>query len=175
MAELRAACAALALVAAPALAAQTPSARLGAFDVIFGETRLSQLREAVGAGLVDRHAGLLWLCYTAAGEGGAQRIWITSRGAEADAVTAERLGKDEGPSPACPALPPRFRPLSVGGGVWLGMTLAEIERALGAKARRAGLYFEFSWRDGSAAPARRIVVEIVEGQVVRLWANASAS
>ncbi len=171
------------------------SVRLGALEVMFEQTRLSQVRETVGAGIVDHQrdaqASLYWLCYTALAMGGPQRIWITSReshnGVAADSFTAERLGEGEGPSPACPALPPRFLPLSAGNGIWLGMTLAEIEHRIGAKAKRAGAYFVFSSPASEmigradehlrrtvpeeALILNRVVVETANGRAVRLWVH----
>ncbi len=171
------------------------SVRLGVLEVALAQTRLSQVRETVGAGIVDHQsdaqASLYWLCYTALAMGGPQRIWITSRdshnGVAADSFTAERLGEGEGPSPACPALPPRFLPLSAGNEIWLGMTLAEIEHRIGAKSKRVGAYFVFSFlasemigradehlrRIGpeEAFILNRVVVEIVDGRAVRLWVH----
>lgn len=176
MTARHAALAGLAFLSFPCVAAEAPaSVSLGELKITFTETRLSQIREAVGTGLVDRHAGLAWLCYTVLQELAAQRFWITSAGAlEADSFTSEVLAPDERPSPACPALPARFLPVSMENGIWLGMTLAEIERKVGVRAERSGAYFVFV-PEGRAGSAHRLVVQLVDNRAVRLWVHKPAA
>lgn len=109
---------------------------LGAFAGRFEETRLDAVRDAVGAGTIQRRGdaggSIYWLCYRRA----QHRLWLVSGeiGGPDHLVTEiveELAGSDTAASTDCPVLPDRFSPVVFDGKLHLGMSRQAVAAALG--------------------------------------------
>ncbi len=111
---------------------------LGTLRVTLDGSSLADIRQAVGAGVSQRQGkgtdSLDWLCYTVADAAPMQRLWLTSselsRG-RVDAVVAIDLPAGAAPTPQCPDLPARFKPVRFDDGLWLGGVSSELRKTLG--------------------------------------------
>lgn len=109
---------------------------LGAFAGRFEQTRLGAVRDAVGGTIHhqgDAGESVYWLCYRRA----QHRLWVVSGGEiggpdhRVTEVVAELIEKDTGASTDCATIPEKFAPLVLDGKLRLGMSRAEVVRALG--------------------------------------------
>ena len=115
---------------------------LGSLKVTLDASPLADVRQAIGAGVPQRQGkgtdSLDWLCYTVSDAAPMQRLWLTSselaRG-RVDAVVAADLPAGTAPTPQCPELPPKFKPVRFDDGLWLGGLSAELRKALGVPAK----------------------------------------
>jgi len=111
---------------------------LGTLKVTLDGSSLVDVRQAIGAGVSQRQGkgtdSLDWLCYTISDATPVQRLWLTSselsRG-RIDAVVAADLPAGAAPSPQCPDLPPKFKPVRFDDGLWLGGLSADLRKTLG--------------------------------------------
>jgi hypothetical protein len=111
---------------------------LGTLKVTLDGSSLVDVRQAIGAGVSQRQGkgtdSLDWLCYTISDAAPMQRLWLTSselsRG-RIDAVVAADLPAGAAPSPQCPDLPPKFKPVRFDDGLWLGGLSADLRKTLG--------------------------------------------
>lgn len=107
--------------------------RMGSLSIILGRTTLREVQTAIGVGDVASSGdGGAWLCYTIPSS---QRLWLTSSemssgefvtGVRATANAAARADAQ------CPALPAAFARVSLDPDLWLGASLAQVERRYGA-------------------------------------------
>ena len=162
----------------PATAAADPTRPLlmGALRVVLDSTAITNLRGAIGAGVVTHQGNgtdsLDWLCYTVSGPAPAQRVWLASselaRG-RVDGVTAIDLPAGTPASDACPELPPKFRPVRFEDGLWLGALNAELRKSLGVPARNGASYATlFHGLNGSLDVVGSITIEFHGSRAVSL-------
>jgi hypothetical protein len=149
---------------------------MGALRITLDGSTLADTRQAIGAGLLQ-HQGkgtdaLDWLCYTVPDTAPKQRLWLTSselsRG-RIDAVVAAQLPEGTAPSPQCPDLPAKFKPVRFDDGLWLGGMNGELRKALGMPAK-GGPHFSslFQGQAGSLSMVSSTVLELRAGRVVSL-------
>ncbi|MGX4771985.1 hypothetical protein ACWAUC_19610 [Bradyrhizobium guangdongense] len=110
---------------------------LGAFPGRFEETRLDEVRDAVGQGTIqhqgDAGDSIYWLCYRRAQD----RLWVLSSGEMGGPdhlvteIVEELTEKDGGTATDCAIIPDKFAPVVVDGKLHLGMTRQEIIAAFG--------------------------------------------
>lgn len=108
---------------------------LGQFRIDFERTRLVEVALAIPSGPLSEsgqdHGYFYWLCYTLE-QAQQQRLWITSDGEfggperAMDGAIATALPEGEGATADCPLLPPKYYPVSLDDGVWLGLTRLEL-------------------------------------------------
>ena len=149
---------------------------MGSLRVILDGSTLAATREAIGAGASQRQGkgtdALDWLCYTVADAAPVQRLWLTSselsRG-RIDAVVATDLPAGAGPTPQCPDLPARFKPVRFDDGLWLGAMNGELRKALGVPAKPGPIFSSlFQGQAGSLAMVSSTVLELRAGRVESL-------
>ena len=115
---------------------------MGSLRVALDASPLADVRQAIGVGVSQRQGkgtdSLDWLCYTVSDASPMQRLWLTSselaRG-RVDAVVAADLPAGAGPTPQCPDLPAKFKPVRFDDGLWLGGMSAELRKALGVPSK----------------------------------------
>jgi hypothetical protein len=149
---------------------------MGALRITLDGSTLADTRQAIGAGLLQRQGkgtdALDWLCYTVPDTAPKQRLWLTSselsRG-RIDAVVAAQLPEGTAPSPQCPDLPAKFKPVRFDDGLWLGGMNGELRKALGMPAK-GGPHFSslFQGQAGSLSMVSSTVLELRAGRVVSL-------
>jgi hypothetical protein len=148
---------------------------MGSLRVTLDGSSLSGTLQAIGVGASQRQGkgtdALDWLCYTLADAAPAQRLWLTSselsRG-RIDAVVAADLAAGAGPTPQCPDLPARFKPVRFDDGLWLGGLSAELRKALGI-APKTGIFSSlFQGQTGNLAMVSSTVLELRGGRVESL-------
>ena len=111
---------------------------MGSLRVTLDASPLADVLQAIGTGVSQRQGkgtdSLDWLCYTVSDASPMQRLWLTSselaRG-RVDAVVAADLAAGAAPTPQCPELPPKFKPVRFDDGLWLGGLSVELRKALG--------------------------------------------
>jgi hypothetical protein len=149
---------------------------LGALRVTLDGSTLAATRAAIGAGVLQRQGkgtdALDWLCYSVPDSVPRQRLWLTSselsRG-RIDAVVAADLPDGAAPSPQCPDLPARFRPVRFDDGMWLGGMSAELRKARAIPARNGPRFSSlFQGQAGDLAMVSSTVIEFSGGRVVSL-------
>ncbi len=160
---------------------------LGDFRVNFEGTGLFKIALAIPSGPLSEsgqeHYNRHWLCYTI-DQGERQRLWITSDyefgGPELAAlgVTATVLQEGEGATDDCPLLPPKYNPVLLDSGVWLGLSrwdlatkfpsvrIAGTTRPYFSSVRPAGGDFEVG---------NFLVVEFRHDRIFRLWASQTTT
>lgn len=117
--------------------------RLGSLSIILGRTTLREVQTAIGLGDVASDGdGGAWLCYTIPNS---QRLWLTSSAMSSGQfvtgvrATANAAAKAEA---QCPALPASFTAIALDPDLWLGASLAQVERRYGpAQAHDNWLYY----------------------------------
>ncbi len=149
---------------------------MGTLRVTLDGSTLADTRLAIGAGVSQRQGkgtdALDWLCYTVSDTTPMQRVWLTSselsRG-RIDAVVAADLPNGAAPSPQCPDLPARFKPVRFDDGLWLGGVSNELRKALGIPAR-TGPHFSslFQGQTGNLTMVSSTVIEFRAGRAVSL-------
>jgi len=150
---------------------------MGALRVSLDGSTLAGTRNAIGAGIAQRQGkgtdALDWLCYTVSDAAPAQRVWLTSselsRG-RIDAVVATELPAGAAPSPQCPDLPARFKPVRFDDGLWLGSPSAELRKSLGIPAK-TGPHFSslFQGQTGNLQMVSSTVIEFKGPRAVSLY------
>lgn len=151
---------------------------LGRFHVRFEKTTFSAVTRIAPAPVGTRgDAGgfQAWVRYTL--PVGHQRLWLTSSelggGRYINGAVAIRFVQPRRTSAQCPELPARYRPVHLDGGLWLGASVATIERRCaprGGSASRdksCGLHFHIALQgfDG-AVDEREAALEIGIAQAV---------
>ena len=158
------------------------SVQLGPLSVMLEETTLSDVKELLGVGRIDRLPGVdssaAWLCYTIDG-GRPQRVWLSSNPVgggfaiyEISAITLPAAT----PSPACPKLAVDSARLSLDDGIWLGNPTGDVQRKIGAGVKYSGFHMLYEHErpaGGGHMVDTRLVLEFREGRVVGLWARKS--
>ncbi len=158
------------------------SVQLGPLSVVLGETTLSDVKELLGVGRIDRlpgtESGPAWLCYTIAGAR-PQQVWLSSdptgRGFATHEIAAIALPAAT-PSPACPKLAVESDRLSLDDGIWLGRTTADVQRKIGADVKYSGFHMLYEHERPAGAGHvvdTRLVLEFREARVIGLWARKS--
>ena len=149
---------------------------LGTLKVTLDGSFLADVRQTIGAGVSQRQGkgtdSLDWLCYTVSDANPMQRLWLTSselaRG-RIDAVVAVDLPAGTAPTAQCPDLPPRFKPVRFGDGLWLGDVSAELRKTLGIPSKAvpnfSGL---FQGQSGSLQMVSSTVIEFRGNRAVSL-------
>jgi len=150
---------------------------LGALRISLDSATLADTRKAIGAGVPQRQGkgtdALDWLCYTLADAAPAQRVWLTSselsRG-RIDAVVATELAAGAAPSPECPDLPARFKPVRFDDGLWLGTPSTELRKSLGIPSK-TGPHFSslFQGQTGNLQMVSSTVIEFRGPRAVSLY------
>ena len=149
---------------------------LGPLRVTLDGSSLSDIRQAIGAGVSQRQGkgtdSLDWLCYTVSDAAPAQRLWLTSselsRG-RIDAVVATELAAGAVGSAQCPELPTRFRPVRFDDGLWLGGLSADLRKALGIPAKPVPTFSSlFQGQSGSLQMVSSTVIEFRGPRAVSL-------
>ena len=146
----------------------------------FQVTSLDKVRAAVGGGVVQKVPGqglFDYLCYDLPSAG--ERVWLAvtdemgNEGDLVDSVTVKPLQSSDPKSRTCPALPARFAPVIVDGGVRLGMSRKDIIRVLGQPSLDTGGWLVF-WSD---ADDNRMTVtaRIDGGKVVFLYVSRTST
>jgi hypothetical protein len=173
---------------------------LGTLAITLEETTLKAVQEHFRLGEIahqgDAGGSLYWLCYTATTKNGPQRIWIESGelfgGKEAYLFSAEILQDVKSSSAkSCPTISLRDVPLTMDNNIWLNLSIEEIERRVGAKAKKEGRYFVFTYAGKLVLPREDkntqrtiaqeydllnfLTVEIQGGRAVRLWASRTTT
>ena len=158
------------------------SVQLGPLTVLLEETTLSDVKELLGVGRIDRlpgdETGPAWICYTLDSGPQAQRVWLSTRpgqnGFAVFEVAAMILGRGEGASAACPKLAVDPARVSLDDGIWVGRTTADVQRIIGAGAKYSGFHMLFEHvrpvSNGQLVDTR-LVLEFSEGRVIGLWAR----
>lgn len=150
--------------------------QLGPLSVVLEETTLSDVRELLGVGRIDRMPGMergpAWLCFTI----GAQRIWLASNPDHGFAIheVAAVLQPGASPSAGCPKLSVDPARLSLDDGIWLGRTTAAVQRIIGAEVKFSGFHMLYEHErpvSGNHVVDTRLVLEFREGRVIGLWAR----
>lgn len=107
--------------------------RMGSLSVVLGRTTLREVQTAIGVGDVASSGdGAAWLCYTIPNS---QRLWLTSSEmSSGQFVTGVRATSNAAAKAEaqCPALPARFTRIALDPDLWLGASLAQVERRYGA-------------------------------------------
>ena len=150
---------------------------MGALRVSLDGSTLADTRNAIGAGAAQRQGkgtdALDWLCYTVSDAAPVQRVWLTSselsRG-RIDAVVATELPAGSAPSPQCPELPAKFKPVRFDDGLWLGNPSPELRKSLGIPAR-TGAHFSslFQGQTGNLQMVSSTVIEFKGPRAVSLY------
>jgi len=150
---------------------------MGVLRVLLDGSTLADTRNAIGAGTAQRQGkgtdALDWLCYTVSDAAPVQRVWLTSselsRG-RIDAVVATELPPGAPPSPQCPDLPARFKPVRFDDGLWLGSPSAELRKSLGIPAK-TGPHFSslFQGQTGNLQMVSSTVIEFKGPRAVSLY------
>ena len=149
---------------------------MGSLRITLDGSTLAATREAIGAGVSQRQGkgtdSLDWLCYTVSDAAPMQRVWLTSselsRG-RIDAVAAADLPSGAAPTPQCPDLPARFKPVRFDDGLWLGGLSTELRKALGVP-NKVGPHFSslFQGQTGNLQMVSSTVIEFHGGRAVSL-------
>lgn len=114
--------------------------KMGSLTIELEATPLGAIREAIGTGTIqyegDGGESHYWLCYTTSTSQEHARVWIEAdgeMGGDNHAITAiaAQLLDKEAATRDCPALPPKFTPLTFTHGLWLGQSTAAAAKALG--------------------------------------------
>jgi hypothetical protein len=163
---------------APASAAADPTHALllGGVRLALDTTTIAGLRDALGAGRPVRHGSgteaLDWLCFTLPEAAPPQRLWMTSSelaGGRIDGVTAVELAPGTPAAEACPALPPRLRPVRFEDGLWLGTAAADLRKSLGLPARPGRSFATlYHGQSGDLDVVGSIALELRNGRVSSL-------
>jgi len=150
---------------------------MGVLRVLLDGSTLADTRNAIGAGTAQRQGkgtdALDWLCYTVSDAAPVQRVWLTSselsRG-RIDAVVATELPPGAPPSPQCPDLPARFKPVRFDDGLWLGSPSPELRKSLGIPAKN-GPHFSslFQGQTGNLQMVSSTVIEFKGARAVSLY------
>lgn len=150
---------------------------MGSLRVTLDGSSLAATQQAIGVGASQRHQGkgtdaLDWLCYTLTDAAPAQRLWLTSselaRG-RIDAVVAADLPAGAAPTPQCPELPARFKPVRFDDGLWLGGISADLRKALGIPPKTGPIFSSlFQGQTGNLAMVSSTVLELRAGRVESL-------
>jgi len=149
---------------------------LGALRVTLDASPLADVRQAIGAGVSQRQGkgtdALDWLCYTVSDAATLQRLWLTSselaRG-RIDAVVATDLPPGTAPTPQCPDLPAKFKPVRFDDGLWLGGMSAELRKVLGIPAKPGASFSSlFQSQVGNLQMVSSTVIEFRAGRAVSL-------
>ena len=150
---------------------------LGSLRVTLDASPLADVRQAIGAGVSQRQGkgtdSLDWICYTVSDTAPMQRLWLTSselaRG-RIDAVVAADLPAGAAPTPQCPDLPARFKPVRFDDGLWLGGVSAELRKALGIPAKNGPNFSSlFQGQAGNLQMVSSTVIEFHGGRAVSLY------
>jgi len=127
---------------------------LGAIDVRFEKTRLADLANKLGRGVIahqgDAGASIYWLCYDLDTPAGAQRLWVTSSGEMGGAehlvtgISAETLASAENMED-CPRLPGQQNPHLIGSSLWLGSPVQSVAERLGSPSLHRGAWQAYGY------------------------------
>jgi hypothetical protein len=149
---------------------------LGTLRVTLDGSSLADTRQAIGAGVSQRQGkgtdSLDWLCYTVSDTAPMQRLWLTSselsRG-RIDAVVATDLPAGAAPTPQCPDLPPKFKPVRFDDGLWLGGLSPELRKALSIPAKPGPSFSSlFQGQAGNLQMVSSTVIEFHGARAVSL-------
>ena len=149
---------------------------MGTLRVTLDGSSLADIRQAIGVGVSQRQGkgtdSLDWLCYTVSDAATMQRLWLTSselsRG-RIDAVVAADLPAGAAPTPQCPDLPPKFKPVRFDDGLWLGGVSAELRKALGIPAKPGANFSSlFQGQAGNLQMVSSTVIEFHGSRAVSL-------
>ena len=149
---------------------------MGALRITLDGSTLADTRLAIGAGVSQRQGkgtdALDWLCYTLPDSAPMQRVWLTSselsRG-RIDAVVAADLPEGATPTPQCPALPAKFKPVRFDDGLWLGGMSSELRKALGIPVKIGPNFSSlFQGQSGNLTMVSSTVIEFRAGRAVSL-------
>ena len=162
------------------------SASLGGYLVQLESTSLGLLARAAGAPLTREREGddvHDWICMAAKDGGKPARVWAHSSAAEGP-VSGVQIEAGGTPDPRCPELPATMQPVSLGEGLRLGLTRAEVIKRLGPPSREdAGWLMYLADRSlppaptGAGQPPRPraelsiVAVHLAGGRVDRLLAS----
>ncbi len=129
-------------------------ASMGALHIKFEETRLAEVRDKVGKGIIG-HSGdggesIYWLCYSIVRAPNSERMWIISdseMGGPEQAVTrisaqTVRLSKA---AEDCPPLPSQLQQIFLDGGIWLGTSSKSLHAFLGGDSLTDGVWGRWSY------------------------------
>jgi hypothetical protein len=123
----------------------TSTVLLGSLKLEFERTTLTEIRKAVGVGEIghrgDAGDSEYWLCYSISSRRRAERIWISSGelGGDEHVMDGFYVEPIQGTNKAlrqCPALPVRFRPVSLENSLWLGANTAQLQARFGEPSAR---------------------------------------
>lgn len=116
------------------------SASLGGYLVQLESTSLGLLARAAGAPLTREREGEEvhdWICMAAKEGAKPLRVWAHSSAADGP-VSSVQIEAGGTPDPRCPELPANMQPVSLGEGLKLGLTRAEVIKRLGPPSREDG-------------------------------------
>lgn len=155
--------------------------QIGPLSVVLEETTLSDVRELLGVGRIDRlpgtERGLAWLCFTVNAASGTQRLWFMTNpdhGGFAIQEIAAIVQPGASPAPGCPKAAVGQHRLSLDDGIWLGRTTAEVQKIIGAEVKFSGFHMLYEHErpvNGGHVVDTRLVLEFREGRVIGLWAR----
>lgn len=117
---------------------------LGPARFEFEEATLAQVQEVLGAGQIehwgDAGESVYWLCYSNRIEGGVETFWLVASGEMGG--PEHRIGRvsavlAQAAPPECPDIAPRFQPVRLDTGLWLGVQGDAVKR-LGRPSNASG-------------------------------------
>ncbi|HOX89198.1 MAG TPA: hypothetical protein PLN55_06280 [Burkholderiaceae bacterium] len=130
------------------------SASLGSYLVQLEATSLGLLARAAGAPLTRERDGEDvhdWICMAAREAGRPLRVWAHSSAADGP-VSGVQIEAGGTPDKRCPELPANMQPVSLGEGLRLGLTRAEVLKRLGPPSHEDGGWLMYV-ADRSLPPA----------------------
>jgi hypothetical protein len=151
--------------------------QLGSFRLEFEKTTLGNVQTTVGVGTIahrgDAGDSVYWLCYTVAGSGVAERIWLLSSaemGGDDHEITgvSARLSHAFRSTPSCPALPARLSPVQLDHHLWLGSSAREVSQALGHPSHRVGSWAFFDFQGKTEEKCEDGLYDLLNGLALRI-------
>jgi hypothetical protein len=140
-------------------------------DEIAGKLLHSTLQHRGDAG-----DSVYWLCYTIQRVGTSQRIWIISDGEMGGAehsitgIHASNNRAGAAPTTDCPALPIKFLPVTLDNHLWLGSSLTDIRKALGAApdATKGWWSFRYDGKTGEVVNSKSVTYDLTSSLEIKL-------
>lgn len=164
---------------------------MGAFYVRLEKTTLADVRNTVGVGDIshrgDAGDSIYWVCYTNVAPARVERVWVASHGEmggrdhRVTDISAELL-PNPSPTPDCPSLPERFKPLILDSQLWLGASENDASARFGPPSYYKTPWLSFDYQgklkgncDGGFDLMNHLLLRIKNGRVNYLHAGQVTS
>jgi hypothetical protein len=152
---------------------------LGTLPVEFEITSLLDVEKATKIGRIfhrgDAGESEYALCYTIAFGSAQERIWLSSGELGGPEHSIENFYAETGSNIApnsCPALPTKFRPVSLSNSLWLGQTVSEVTKSLGQPSMKKDGWWLYSYSGKSPNDLDLSAIfgaKVAKGRVVGLF------